>query len=107
MIPFRLTVLRAYEYRCAMCGYDGRLDTTPVGVDAAHVRWSAAGGPDELSNGIALCVLHHKAFDLGALGLTEHHRVTVSQAFHGGARATEAISGLPPGTWTPGLCGQG
>lgn len=26
---FRIEVLRAYEYRCAMCGYDGCLDTVP------------------------------------------------------------------------------
>lgn len=88
---FRLTVLRAYEYHCAVCGYDGRLDTTPVGLDAAHVRWWAAGGPDTLDNALALCVLHHKAFDLGVLGVTPDRRVQVSRAFHGGRRSQEFV----------------
>ena len=43
---------------------------TPVGLDAAHVRWFAYDGPDELDNGLALCVLHHKLFDRGALAST-------------------------------------
>jgi hypothetical protein len=30
------------------------------------IRWHQGGGPDEESNGFALCVLHHKTFDLGA-----------------------------------------
>jgi putative restriction endonuclease len=84
---FRLRVLRAFEYRCAVCGYDGRLDTTPVGLDAAHVRWWAAGGPDVLENALALCVLHHKAFDLGVVGVSPDRRVQISQAFHGGLRS--------------------
>jgi len=88
---FRLEVLRAYEYRCAICGFDGRLDTTPVALDAAHIRWWAAGGPDELGNGVALCVLHHKAFDLGAIGLTDDLRITVSRAFHGNDRTVELV----------------
>lgn len=88
---FRLTVLRAYEYRCAVCGYDGQLDTTPVGLDAAHVRWWAAGGPDTLENALALCVLHHKAFDLGVLGVSPDRRIQVSRAFHGGPRSEEFV----------------
>lgn len=88
---FRLRVLRAYEYRCAVCGYDGRLDTITVGLDAAHVRWWAADGPDELDNALALCVLHHKALDLGVLGIGPGGRVQVSQAFHGGSRAAEFV----------------
>ncbi len=40
---FRSLVLMAYEYRCAMCGFDGWLDGTVVGLDAAHVRWWMIG----------------------------------------------------------------
>ena len=60
---FRVDVLAAYEYRCAVCGYDGRLGTDSVGLDAAHIRWWAFEGPDELDNALCLCVLHHKLFD--------------------------------------------
>ena len=91
---FRLHVLRAYGYRCAMCGYDGRLDTLPVGLEAAHVCWWAAGGPDDVTNALALCSLHHKAFDMGAIGFSSDHRITVSQAFNGSRRAHEVIAAL-------------
>ena len=43
---FRERVLVAYEYRCAMCGFDGTLGRDAVGLDAAHVRWWAFEGPD-------------------------------------------------------------
>lgn len=35
---FRGNVLLAYEYRCAFCGYDGALEGTMVGLDAARAR---------------------------------------------------------------------
>jgi putative restriction endonuclease len=63
---FRYRVLKAYEYRCAVCGFDVRLGSVSIALDAAHIRWHQAGGPDEECNGLALCVLLHKTFDLGA-----------------------------------------
>jgi putative restriction endonuclease len=45
-------VLTAYEYRCAFCGYDGRVGAVPVGVEAAHVRWWAFDGPADVDNGL-------------------------------------------------------
>ena len=78
---FRTTVLAAYGYACAMCGYDGRLGSDPVGLDAAHVRWHALGGPDEIGNALALCELHKALFDLGVLGLTPDLVVRVSPRF--------------------------
>jgi putative restriction endonuclease len=56
----------AYEYRCAVCGFDVRMGAVSVALDAAHVRWHQAGGPDTEDNGLALCTLHHKLLDLGA-----------------------------------------
>jgi HNH endonuclease len=67
---FRQRVLTAYEYRCAVCGFDVRLGSVPIALDAAHIRWHQAGGPDREGNGLALCVLHHKTFDLGAFTLS-------------------------------------
>ncbi|MEV0155995.1 phosphorothioated DNA-binding restriction endonuclease [Micromonospora sp. NPDC050686] len=78
---WRAAVLQAWDRQCAFCGYDGQLGHVPVGVDAAHVRWWAFDGPDSLDNGLALCVLHHKLFDFGALGLDSELRVHVSAAF--------------------------
>lgn len=79
----RELVLTAYEYQCAFCGYDGRIGTVPVGLEAAHVRWWAFGGPDDLENGLCLCSLHHKLFDKGVLGVDNGHRILVSQRFVG------------------------
>ena len=68
---FRHRVLRAYERRCAVCGFDVRVEDQLLGLEAAHIKWHAAGGPDEVPNGLALCSFHHKALDVGALGLEE------------------------------------
>jgi putative restriction endonuclease len=62
---FRKRVLTAYEYRCAVCGFDVRLAGVSVALDAAHIRWHQAAGPVEEANGLALCVLHHKCSTWG------------------------------------------
>jgi predicted restriction endonuclease len=164
---FRRRVLNAYEYRCAVCGFDVRLGSISIALDAVHIgvdptvvspgatwsehaersrvrslsrfdglftedafrkelpgrcrsnagsrqlqrvhstgemskaarsatkwplvtrllglphiRWHQAGGPDEETNGLALCVLHHKTFDLGAFTVSEG-MVLVSDRAHG------------------------
>lgn len=66
---FRERVLRAYEYRCCVCGFDLRLGHLPAGLEAAHIKWHTVGGPDIEPNGLSLCALHHKLFDLGAFTL--------------------------------------
>ncbi|WP_105973830.1 phosphorothioated DNA-binding restriction endonuclease [Streptomyces geranii] len=95
----RELVLTAYEYRCAFCGYDGRIGTVPVGLEAAHVRWWAFGGPDDVDNGLCLCSLHHKLFDKGVLGVDDVHRILVSQHFVGHSPAARehvvALRGRP------------
>lgn len=88
---FRSEVLLAYEYRCAFCGYDGLIRRTAVGLDAAHVRWWAFGGPDAVANGLALCSLHHKLFDQGVLGLDGERRVAVSAHFIGRSEAARGL----------------
>jgi putative restriction endonuclease len=74
-------ILESWDRQCAFCGYDGQLGSSSVGLEAAHVRWFNLGGPDDLNNGVALCSLHHKLFDRGALGLDEEYRILVSGAF--------------------------
>jgi putative restriction endonuclease len=66
---FREKVLRAYEYRCCVCGFDLRIGHIPAGLEAAHIKWHTVGGPDIEPNGLSLCALHHKLFDLGAFTL--------------------------------------
>lgn len=91
---FAERVLRAYAYTCAMCGFDGALGRNPVGLQAAHVRWHSQQGPDEIDNAVALCVLHHALFDLGALGLTADHRIRVSGLYVARSDAGRAVHGL-------------
>lgn len=80
---FRDKVLQAYEYRCAVCGYDVRVGNSLVGLEAAHIKWHQAGGPDAEINGVALCALHHKLFDRGAFTLSDSMKIEVSERAHG------------------------
>lgn len=82
---FRRVVLRSYRFACAVCGFSLRLEDTTIGLDAAHIRWRQARGPDIASNGLALCALHHKLFDIGAFTLDTESRVVVSERISGGA----------------------
>lgn len=84
---FRERVLRAYEYRCCICGFDLRIGHTPAGLEAAHIQWHHVGGPDIEPNGLSLCALHHKLFDLGAFTIEPSgHRVVFSQHAISGGR---------------------
>lgn len=81
---FREEVMRAYSYTCVVCGYDGRIDRNPVGIEAAHIRWVNVGGPNKVSNGFCMCSLHHKLFDMGALTIDASNlHIVISKAFNG------------------------
>lgn len=79
---FRQNVLHAYEYRCAVCGFDLHIRTKPVGLEAAHIKWHQHGGPDTEDNGLALCATHHKLLDSGALTLSDNYRVVLSESIY-------------------------
>ena len=49
---FRAKILKAYEYKCAICGFDVKLRNQPVALEASHIRWRQAEGPDTEVNGI-------------------------------------------------------
>lgn len=87
---FRDRVLRAYEYRCCVCGFDLRIGTVSAGLEAAHIQWHTVGSPDIEPNGLSLCALHHKLFDLGAFTVEpSEHRVVFSQHAIAGNRSME------------------
>jgi putative restriction endonuclease len=86
---FRNRILSAYEYRCAVCGFNVRLGDTLVAVEAAHIKWHQAGGPDREQNGIALCSLHHKLFDRGVFTLNDSMLFQVAENAHGTAGMDE------------------
>lgn len=80
---FREDTLIAYEYKCAICGFSSLLNRKYVGLEAAHIKWFQAGGPDEVDNGILLCVLHHKLFDMGLITIDDSFDLRVSEKAHG------------------------
>lgn len=86
---FKLRVLEAYDHQCAMCGLQLRL------VEAAHIiPVNHEASTDETRNGLALCVLHHRAFDRVLVTVNERYQVVVnsrkldrlSTIGHGGGR---------------------
>lgn len=72
---FRTRVLLAYETRCAMC----RLAHGSL-LDAAHIvpDGEELGAPTT-SNGLALCKIHHAAYDQNMLGITPDYVVHLDQ----------------------------
>ncbi|MSQ65972.1 MAG: hypothetical protein EXR37_06485 [Limnohabitans sp.] len=54
---FRERVLRAYEYRCCVCGFDLRIGSVSAGLEAAHIQWHTHEGLDVEPNGLSLCAL--------------------------------------------------
>jgi putative restriction endonuclease len=75
---FRLIVLTAYEHQCAVCGLQLLLSGSSVALEAAHIQWHQAKGPSTVRNGLCLCCLHHKLFDLGAITVSDQLTVIVS-----------------------------
>lgn len=72
---FRDRVLGAYTYACAMCHVQLEL------VEGAHIiSVGVPGSTDETSNGIALCPLHHEAYDDGLVGVRHDYVVVVNEA---------------------------
>lgn len=70
---FREHVLRAYRGACAMC----RLRHRQL-LDAAHIVPDVAPqGLPRISNGLALCKLHHAAFDSFFLTVDPDYRIVV------------------------------
>lgn len=73
---FRDIVLAAYRERCAICG----LPRAEL-IDAAHIRPDCdVLGEPEIPNGLALCKLHHGAFDANLLGIRPDLVIELSPA---------------------------
>lgn len=69
---FRARVLSAYAGRCALC----RLGHREL-LDAAHIRSDALGGEPVVTNGIAMCKIHHAAFDSFLMGVRPDYSIQV------------------------------
>ena len=94
---FRAAVLMAYGTRCAVCSLRER-DL----LDASHIIPDGESeGAATVTNGIALCTIHHRAYDRNLMGIDPDGQVHISrrlleerdgpmlrgglQAFHGAA----------------------
>jgi putative restriction endonuclease len=72
-VAFRERVVRAYRERCALC----RLAHREL-LDAAHITPdSDEEGSPTVTNGLALCKLHHAAFDRFFFAVRPDYRVVV------------------------------
>ncbi len=89
---FRDKILSAYEYRCAVCGFNVRIGHIVIALEAAHIKWHQAGGPDIHENGLSLCSLHHKLFDRGAFTVDTDHRALISERAYGTDGFTEHLA---------------
>lgn len=69
---FRARVLHAYDRQCALC----RLKHVEL-LEAAHIREDSASGEPIVTNGISMCVIHHKAFDTAIIGIRPDYRIEV------------------------------
>jgi putative restriction endonuclease len=75
---FRIGVITAYNYTCALTGY--RLITLSAGtiVDACHIHQFASSRNNDLNNGIALSKNAHWLFDNGLWSIDEDYAVIVA-----------------------------
>jgi len=80
---FRQAVIEAYCYRCAVCGMKlNTPDSLSWEVEAAHIVPHSAQGRDDLLNGLALCHMHHWAFDVGWYTLQNDYTIKISPKVH-------------------------
>lgn len=76
---FRQAVIEAYDCKCAVCGLKlYSPDTLFWEVEAAHIVPHRAKGRDDIWNGLALCHLHHWAFDVGWFTLLDNYKLKLS-----------------------------
>ncbi|MBI5099117.1 MAG: HNH endonuclease [Nitrospirae bacterium] len=76
---FRQAVIEAYSCKCSVCGMIiNSPDSLSWEVEAAHIVPHSSMGRDDIWNGLALCHLHHWAFDVGWFTLLDDYTINVS-----------------------------
>ena len=70
---FREKVLYVYGHRCAVCGVQAGL------VQGCHIVAVKEEGLDDVRNGIALCAIHHYAYDRGLIGINPDYTIRMNQ----------------------------
>jgi putative restriction endonuclease len=77
---FSELVRQAYDETCAICGSSRETPNGYPEVEAAHIYPKQERGADDVRNGIALCKLHHWAFDTGWLSISDEYEILVKDA---------------------------
>jgi len=76
---FRRRVVQAYDARCSITGLKLINGGGRAEVEAAHIRPVERGGPDIITNGIALSGTVHWMFDRGLIGLSDNLEILISR----------------------------
>jgi hypothetical protein len=79
---FRQAVIESYDFSCCVCGL--KISTPNFlnwEVEAAHIVPHGLHGKNDIWNGIALCRLHHWAFDVGWFSLSDNYQIVISAKF--------------------------
>lgn len=78
---FSRAVKRLYDFTCAACHYRIITASGEAAVDAAHIYPFKESFDDSIGNGIALCKLHHWAFDKGLFSIKDNYKIIVASSF--------------------------
>jgi putative restriction endonuclease len=75
---FRLDIVAAYKYTCALTGYRVTTINGATIVDAAHIHQFANSRNNDPRNGLALCKNAHWLFDNGLWSLDDDYQVIIA-----------------------------
>ncbi len=71
---FKSRVMTAYSHKCAFCDLQLKL------IDAAHILpVSYESSSDETANGLALCALHHRAYDNALVTFNKEYQILFNE----------------------------
>jgi putative restriction endonuclease len=77
---FAFQVLPAYDFQCALSGYQMITTDGITALDAAHIKRFTSGGPCVVNNGMALTKTAHWLFDRGLWSVDSNYRVLVKES---------------------------
>lgn len=92
---FHEVIREIYDDSCAVCGAHRESPAGDPEVEAAHIYPRSELGSDDIRNGLALCKLHHWAFDSGWLSLDNDHCIVTDGADRPGSEEFSRLDGRP------------
>jgi putative restriction endonuclease len=93
-VAFRRIVVESYKHTCSFCRIRVLTPEGRTAVAAAHIVPWSHGHNDDPRNGMALCGLHHWAFDQGLVTVGADYHIKVSPVVRLEENAAEAIQKL-------------